>query len=213
MNRLTTYIRVFLWWWARVDATIGVGWFQNQVNFAAKFLLTSSGLKNHKHDNLIIRTIRWFYPPFRMFIPPETFRYAATGGFNTMLDIFLYFVFYNFILDKQIVNLGFIAISPYIAAFIFVFPITFSTGFLLSKYVTFLDSPLRGKTQLTRYGLSVVGSILLNYICLKVFVEYFYIWPTVSKILTTVVVIIYSYVIQRHFTFKTGGKQKKVSNP
>jgi len=72
---------------------------------------------------------------------------------------------------------------------------------------------LRGKTQLTRYGLSVVGSILLNYICLKVFVEYFYIWPTVSKILTTVVVIIYSYVIQRHFTFKTGGKQKKVSNP
>jgi len=148
-----------------------------------------------------------------MFIPPETFRYAATGGFNTMLDIFLYFVFYNFILDKQIVNLGFIAISPSIAAFIFVFPITFSTGFLLSKYVTFLDSPLRGKTQLTRYGLSVVGSILLNYICLKVFVEYFYIWPTVSKILTTVVVIIYSYVIQRHFTFKTGGKQKKVSNP
>ncbi|MDP2721563.1 MAG: GtrA family protein [Bacteroidales bacterium] len=170
-------------------------------------------MKNHKHDNLIIRTIRWFYPPFRKYIPPETFRYAAAGGLNTSLDVFLYFVFYNFILDKEVVNLGFVAISPYIAAFIIVFPITFSTGFLLSKYVTFLDSPLRGKTQLMRYGLSVVGSILLNYVCLKVFVEYFYIWPTVSKILTTVVVIIYSYIIQRHFTFKTGGKQKKLSNP
>ncbi len=159
--------------------------------------------------NLFTRTINWFYPPFSRLIPPETFRYAATGGLNTALDIFLYFVFYNFILDKQVVDLEFIAISPYIAAFIIVFPITFTTGFLLAKYVTFLDSPLRGKVQLIRYGVSVGGSILLNYICLKLFVEYMHIWPTVAKMITTVVVVIYSYLIQRYFTFKTGKISKK----
>lgn len=168
------------------------------------------GLREQKPSNLIIRIIQWFYPPFRKFIPPETFRYAATGGFNTALDIFLYFVFYNFILDKQIVDLGFVSISPYIAAFIFVFPITFISGFLLSRYVTFIDSPLRGKTQLIRYLISVCGSILLNYICLKIFVEYLFIWPTVSKMITTVVVVIYSYIIQRYFTFKTAGNHKKI---
>lgn len=169
----------------------------------------NSNLKDQYRSNLFIRTIEWFYPPFRKFIPPETFRYAASGGLNTALDIFLYFVFYNFILDKQVVDLGFVAISPYIAAFIFVFPITFATGFLLAKYVTFLDSPLRGKVQLIRYGISVGGSILLNYICLKIFVEYLLIWPTVSKMITTVIVVIYSYLIQRYFTFKTGAVKKK----
>jgi hypothetical protein len=108
-----------------------------------------------------------------------------------------------------VVDLGFVAISPYIAAFVFVFPITFATGFLLAKYVTFLDSPLRGKVQLIRYGISVGGSIVLNYICLKIFVEYLLIWPTVSKMITTVIVVIYSYLIQRYFTFKTGVVPKK----
>ena len=153
---------------------------------------------------LINHIIQWIYIPFKNIIPPETFRYAVTGGANTAFDIFLYFITYNFILDKQIVNLDFVAISPHIAAFLIVFPITFVTGFLLAKYITFTSSPIRGRTQLFRYVITVAGAILLNYILLKVFVEYMYIWPTVAKIITTVIVVIYSYIMQRYFTFKTG---------
>ena len=121
--------------------------------------------------DLIIRVIDWFYFPFLRFIPLEIFRYGATGGANTVFDIFLYFVFYRFVLQMQIVDLGFVAVSPHIAAFLMVFPITFSTGFLLAKYVTFTASDLRGRIQLFRYGVSVAGSIVLNYIFLKFFVE------------------------------------------
>jgi putative flippase GtrA len=152
----------------------------------------------------ISNRIDWFYKPFRKFIPPETFRYAAMGGLNTILDILLYFICYNFVLDKQMVNLGFIAMSPHIASFVFVFPITFTTGFLAGKFITFTSSTLKGKNQLFRYAVAVAGSIILNYVLLKLFVEYLYIWPTVSKMITTVVVVLYSYVIQRYFTFKTG---------
>lgn len=148
--------------------------------------------------------IEWVYQPFRGIVPPETFRYAVTGGSNLALDIFLYFIVYNFVLQKQIVHLGFVAISPYIAAFLIVFPITFFTGFLLAKYITFTGSPLRGRIQLVRYALSVGGSILLNYLLLKLFVEVFHFWPTVSKMITAVFVVTYSYLIQRYFTFKTG---------
>ena len=158
----------------------------------------------------VIQLIDWVYQPFRKYIPPETFRYAATGGFNTALDIFLYFFFYNFILNKQIVDFGFVAVSPHIAAFIFVFPITFTTGFLLAKYITFTNSPIKGKLQFIRYAIAVGGSIFLNYLLLKFFVEYLLIWPTVSKIITTVFVVAYSYMVQRYYTFKTGkiSKQK-----
>ena len=151
----------------------------------------------------IIRFIDWFYFPFLHFIPREVFRYAVTGGLNTLFDLTLYFVFYRFVLDMQIVDLGFVAISAYIAAFMLVFPITFITGFILAKYVTFNASELRGRIQLFRYGVTVFGAILLNYIFLKLFVEYFGWYATLSKGVTTVIVVIYSYVSQRYFSFKT----------
>src|SRR5665811_709780 len=88
-------------------------------------------------QNLLIRIVDWFYFPFLHFIPQEVFRYAVTGGANTVLDLLLYFVFYRYVLDMQIVELGFVAISPHIAAFLMVFPITFATGFILAKYITY----------------------------------------------------------------------------
>lgn len=156
--------------------------------------------------DLITRIIAWFYKPFQQFIPFETFKYAACGGGNNVMDILLYFIFYNFVFSKQDLNLGFITISPHIAAFVFVFPITFTTGFLLNKFVTFTQSRIRGRIQLFRYAMVVCGSITLNYVLLKLFVEVFDWYATVSKIATTLVVICYSYLMQKHFTFRTGKK-------
>jgi len=136
-------------------------------------------------------------------MPKETFKYAFCGGSNTMFDLVLYFITYNFILDKNDLHLHFVTLSPHIAAFFLVFPITFSTGFLLSKYITFTQSQLRGRVQLFRYGVTVLGSIALNYVLLKFFVNVCGIYPTPSKLLTTIVVILYSYLSQRHFTFRT----------
>lgn len=156
-----------------------------------------------KIGNIIIQIVDWFYFPFLRFIPPQIFRYGATGGANTILDLILYFIFYQYILDMQIVDFGFFAVSPHIAAFLLVFPITFTTGFLLAKYVTFTASELQGKIQLFRYGVTVTGAILLNYFFLKLFVEYFGMYATLSKGITTIIVVIYSYVLQRYFSFKT----------
>ncbi len=153
--------------------------------------------------SFIIQIIDFFYSPFREMIPLETFRYAATGGFNTVLDISLYFICYNFILDKQVIDLQIVSISPHIAAFLIVFPITFFTGFLFARYITFTSSEIRGRIQLIRYMLSVSGSIFLNYVFLKLLVEFGGLWPTLSKIITTVIVVIYSYFVQKFYTFKT----------
>lgn len=151
----------------------------------------------------ILALINWFYQPFKKYIPEETFRYAICGGSNLVLDNFLFFIFYNFVLKKQIVNLKIIAISPHIASFLLVFPVTFITGFILSKYITFSHSELHGRIQLFRYAITVFVCILLTYVFLKLFVEYCGLYPTLSKILTSGLVVIYSYFSQKHFTFKT----------
>jgi putative flippase GtrA len=152
---------------------------------------------------LIQDLIDWLYIPFKRFIPAETFRYAVCGGSNVSLDIFLYFITYNFILRKKILYLKIISISPHIAAFMFVFPITFITGFMLMKYITFSQSSLRGHIQLFRYGVTVLVCIILNYVLIKFFVEYCGFYPTISKTLTTGFVMIYSYFSQKYYSFKT----------
>ena len=139
-------------------------------------------------------------------MPEQTFKYAATGGMNTALDIFLYFIFYNFVLRKEILDLGFYAISPHIAAFLMSFMFTFPIGFLLAKFISFPGSYLRKRIQLFRYGMTVTGSIVLNYIFLKLFVESFGWYPTPSKIVTTLIVILFSYTAQKYFTFRTADK-------
>lgn len=150
----------------------------------------------------IIAAIDFFYPPFRRFFPLQTFRYAVCGGGNTLLDIFIYFVSYNFILQKQIVYTPVGAISPYIAAFLIAFAVSFPTGFYLNRNIVFPGSTLRGRIQLFRYFLLVLVCIALNYVFIKLFVEQFHLFPTVAKMLTTVIVISFSFVTQKYFTFK-----------
>jgi putative flippase GtrA len=150
----------------------------------------------------ITAIIDFFYPPFSKIFDKQTFRYAACGGGNTVLDILLYFLAYHYVLHKEIVHTPFIAISPHIAAFMLAFIITFPVGFFLMRTVVFVESNLRGRVQLFRYFSVVMVSLLLNYVFIKFFVESLGIYPTIAKIITTVVVILFSYFSQRHFSFK-----------
>jgi len=145
----------------------------------------------------------FFYPFFRRFMDKTTFRYAACGGANTVFDILLFFVSYHFILRKQMVELSFLVVSPHIAAFLMAFLISFPVGFLLMRFIVFQDSYLKGRIQLFRYFLSVCVSLFLNYVFLKILVEKMHFFPTVSKIITTFFVVGFSYMAQKHFSFKT----------
>jgi len=151
----------------------------------------------------LISFIDLFYPPFSKFMSLQTFRYAACGGANTFLDILLFFISYNYILHKQVLYVGVFAFKPHIAAFIISFCVSFPTGFFLMRNIVFPGSTLHGRVQLFRYFLLVVICVLLNYVFLKLFVEQFQIYPTIAKIFTTVIVVSFSYLTQKHYTFKS----------
>jgi putative flippase GtrA len=152
--------------------------------------------------SIIENTLDFFYPPFRRLMNRQTFRYAACGSGNTVLDIFLFFISYNFIAKKQVVHIGFLSFEPHTAAFIMAFLVTFPIGFFLMRNIVFQGSTIRGRIQLLRYFITVTISVFLNYIFIKLFVEQFHIFPTLAKILTTFIVVGFSYMSQRYFTFK-----------
>jgi len=150
----------------------------------------------------IISLIDFFYPPFKRLMLLNTFRYLACGAVNVVLDIVLFFIFYNFVYHKQVLHLKFFSFQPHIAAYISSFFITFPVGFLLSKFIVWSSSMVKGHVQLFRYFMIVMMNFLLNYVFLKLFVEYFHIYATISKTLTTIIVIIFAYLSQKHYAFK-----------
>jgi putative flippase GtrA len=152
--------------------------------------------------SFIHSVIDWFYPPFRRIMPLQTFRYAACGGSNTLLDICLFALTHNYILKGEMLETPYVTLTPHIAAFLAAFAVTFPTGFFLGRYVVFDGSSVRKREQLPKYMAVVLGAILLNYFFLKVFIESFGIHAVPAKVLTTVVVVSFSYYSQKHFTFK-----------
>lgn len=152
----------------------------------------------------LLRFIDFFYPPFSGWMPIHTFRYIVSGGTNTASGIILYFLIYNYVLHQQDVTLSFrpYLITAPVATIIIEAPITFIIGFTLNKYLVFTKSELKGRIQMFRYGLVVVSNLLLNYALIKLMVETFNFYPTVSKIITTVLLALASYFIQTHFSFK-----------
>ncbi len=141
-------------------------------------------------------------------MPKQLFRYAFCGGFAVMVDIIVFFVSYNFIFKKELVNVGSYVVQPHTAAFIVAFISSFPVGFFLQKYITFTNSNLRGRVQFFRYMQIVVICFLMNYYGIKLLVEHYNIFPTLAKLLVTIVVVTFSYFAQTHFSFK---EQKKES--
>lgn len=148
--------------------------------------------------------VDFFYPPFKKYMPLQFFRYGVTGVANMALDWVLYFFTFHIILNEQMLHLGFVTLSSHIAAMFIVFPITFLTGFLLQKYVTFTSSELKGRVQIARYLSVVVANLLLNYLGLKLLVDYIHLFPTPSKMIVTIFTTMFSYFSQKTYTFKTG---------
>ncbi|MCT4582464.1 MAG: GtrA family protein [Flavobacteriales bacterium] len=134
-------------------------------------------------------------------MPLKTFRYAACGGGNLVLDLILYFIVFNFVINQENLELGFVVLSPHIASLFIVFPITFLTGFALNKYITFEESNLKGKIQIVRYFIVSMGAIIISYLLMKLFVDLIGLPAFPSRILTTVISVVYSYILQNKFTF------------
>lgn len=80
-------------------------------------------------SELIIRFIDWFYrKPVAAILPRQTFRYVVCGGANVAFSWVCYFLVYNFVLDKEQLDLGFVVVSAYVATMLLIFPSRSSPG-------------------------------------------------------------------------------------
>lgn len=166
-------------------------------------------MRRHIHNarDLLLPIIDFFYPPFRRFMNLQTFRYAASGGGNTLLGFIVYFISYEYIFKGKEFHFDFYAFKAHSAALFTSFCFTFPIGFFMSKYVVFSDSKMKGRIQLFRYFMICLFNLALNFILLKILVERAHVYAVLAQVLTTTIVILFSYLAQRHFSFKAGEEE------
>jgi putative flippase GtrA len=156
-----------------------------------------------------VSSIDFFYPPFRNIFSPLTFRYAACGGFNTVVGLIVYFVGFQYVFYKKVFEFSFFAFKPHMAALFLSSSVNFIIGFFFNRYIVFTSSYLSGRIQLFRYFLSFSTNIILNYCLLKLLVEILHWNVFLSQSATTIIIILFSYLTQRHFTFRI--KSERIS--
>lgn len=177
------------------------------------FRLLCPAMRKHIHSarDLVLPVIDFFYPPFKKLMGLQTFRYAASGGINTGLGFIVFYIAFKFIFKEQPADLGFYVFESHSAALLVSFCICFPFGFFLMKYVVFTDSKMKGRVQLFRYFMLYVFNLGLNYVLLRLFVESFKIYPTFAQIITTVIIVLFSYIAQRNFTFKIRNPEDEIT--
>lgn len=152
---------------------------------------------------ILTHILDFFYPPFKRWMSKEVYYYLACGTINTCCDWVMYFIIYNFIIQKQFIDLGFVTISPHISSLIIVTPITFFVGFCFSKYITFRHSKLETTRQVFRYAAILGCNWLVTYFLMKVLVEMVGVYPTPSKMITTVITTLLSFILQKYYSFRS----------
>ncbi len=151
----------------------------------------------------ITKLIDLFYiKPLRGVMPLQTFRYAVCGGGNLVINWLLYALLYDVVLGFDYLNLGFVYISRHIAALAVTFPVTLFTGYWLQSRISFKGSPLGDRVSSVRYLVTTLGSLAINYVCLKLFVEWVGLYAPVAQVVTSLITIVYSYLLQKHWTFR-----------
>lgn len=151
---------------------------------------------------IALKFIDFFYPPFQKWLSLPTFRYMASGGITVSSGIVFYYIIYNFVLHQNNIEVFNLLITAPIAALLLESIVTFLVGFTLNKYLVFTQSNLKGRVQLFRYATVYGTNILLNYALMKILVEGFLFYPTLAKAAITIVLAVFSYFSQKHFTFK-----------
>lgn len=152
---------------------------------------------------ILTHILDFFYPLFKRWMSKEVYYFLACGTLNTCCDWVMYFIIYNFIIQKQFIDLGWVVISPHISSLIIVTPITFMVGFCFSKYITFRRSKLETFRQALRYASILAINWIITYLFMKLFVEIVGIYPTPSKMITTVITTLLGFVLQKYYSFQS----------
>lgn len=126
---------------------------------------------------------------------------------NTLVFQFIKYIFVGgvaFIFDfGTLYTLTEYAHIHYLLSAVIAFIIGLNVNYFLAKYLVFKDSKIKSLKKEYFYIVIIsISALLLNQLCMFIFTEKIGLYYLYSKIVTTVLLLIYNFVIRKIFIFE-----------
>lgn len=134
-------------------------------------------------------------------------RYFLSAGTATIVDVSVYFISFNFIYQKQDIHVfDLFVLSAPTASLMLSYTCGLITNFLITKYLVFTESDLKGVHQLMRYVLVAIVILFVNYLFMSFLIKQLHWYPTLARIVSALSIGILSFVIHKFYSFKVTRK-------
>jgi putative flippase GtrA len=157
--------------------------------------------------HIIQQTLLFFFPLMRKFMPFSVFAYLSVGAANTILNIGLFAICFRLFNHPDLLlkfGFNFENIGLELATIIS-FSITLCTGFWMSKNFAFTESSDMKYEQTKQFGKYALVSFqgqLSDYFITKALIVLLFIEPILSYFISTIIMLVINYFLQKYFTFR-----------
>lgn len=133
----------------------------------------------------------------------KPFRFLMTAGIATMVDVTVYFIVFNFILQKTNIEFGETIVGAPTISLLCSFNCGLITNFLLTKNFVFNQSDLKSSVQFGRFVLVAIAVFFSNYYLMNFLIKGLGWYPTLSRGFSAITIGVLSFLSHKTFSFKT----------
>lgn len=150
----------------------------------------NASLENTTHQSLAKRALK-----------NEVVRFFLSAGVGFLVDAIVYFLVYNYLFNRHGVTIYGHRMKGVTASLVISFSCQVITNFLITKYLVFTDSELKGRKQFFRFSLVAVLGFIANLLLLKLLVN-FDVYAPLARVIAAVSLGAASYFVHKFFSFR-----------
>jgi putative flippase GtrA len=135
-------------------------------------------------------------------------RYFFAAATATLVDVWVYFIAFNYIYDKQNINFfGIYTFAAPTASLILSYTCGLITNFLITKFLVFTNSDLKTWHQFLRFVLVALGVLALNYGVMTFLIKHFEWYPTIARAVSAISIGALSFMVHKTFSFRVSNTE------
>jgi len=123
-------------------------------------------------------------------------KYTLVGTTGLILDMIILYCLVEFLH------------MPVVPASAISFFVSMVNNFFLHKYWTFRDLSHHFERQFISFFVIAIANLGITVVCMYFFSDLLKIWYMIAKVITSIIVLIFSYTMNRMWTFKLNTKTK-----
>lgn len=132
----------------------------------------------------------------------KALRYLIAAGIATIVDITVYYLVLNKVLQKNDLHIGTIILGAPGVSLAVSYSCGLITNFSITKLFVFKESDLRTRYQFFRFAIVALAVLFANYGFMKFLIDALNLYPTLSRAISAICIGVLSFIIHKAFSFQ-----------